>query len=74
MSLKILIRFRCSFTSVDEIYSYQSIFIVFIIIIHTVFGSKIKPIAIACFYLNLQLRNFKLLVSAGDLGAAHIVS
>lgn len=50
MSLKILIDLECSFTLVDEIYSYQ-VFFMIIIIIHTVWIQE-KACSYSCFLLK----------------------
>lgn len=50
MSLKILIDLECSFTLVDEIYSYQ-VFFMIIIIIHTVWIQD-KACSYSCFLLK----------------------
>lgn len=50
MSLKILIDLECSFTLVDEIYSYQ-VFFMIIIIIHTVWIQD-KARSSSCFLLK----------------------
>lgn len=50
MSLEILIDLECSFTSVDEIYSYQ-VFCFFIIIIHTIW-IWVKACSYFCFLLK----------------------
>lgn len=50
MSLKILIDLECSFTLVDEIYSYQ-VFFMIIIIIHTVWSPD-KAYSYSCFLLK----------------------
>lgn len=60
MSLEILIDLECSFTSVDEIYSYQVFF--FLLLLFIPFGSELKPVAISVFYLNLQLFGILLLL------------
>lgn len=66
MSLKILIDLECSLTLVDEIYSYQVFFFFcMMMIIFIPFGSKIKPVAILVFYLNLQLFQVLLLLLSG---------
>lgn len=73
MSLKILIDLECSLTLVDEIYSYQ-VFFFMMMIIFIPFGSKIKPVAILVFYLNLQLFQVLLLLLSGwPEGKPHMI-
>lgn len=67
MSLKILIDLECSSTLVDEIYSYQ-VFFLWWLLLFILFGSKIKPVAILVFYLNLQLFRILLLLLSGGSG------